>query len=95
MDPPEVSTAVNEASPFAQPVKTGYPIMRAKAAQLADSGVVFTDLTQVFAQHQEPLYVDDCCHVTEAGDEIIAAAIAERIKAWYATNGAAATPPGP
>jgi len=94
MEPAEIHKALNEKSPFARPVIAGYPIMQAKAAQLVEADVVFTDLTQVFSGHKEPIYRDDCCHVTEDGDEIIATAIAERIKAWYAEH-ADAGPPGP
>ncbi len=79
----EQGVAISKESPFARPVTIGYPLLRARAAQLAAGGVDFTDLTQVFANHPEPLYRDDCCHVTPAGDEIIATAIAARIKAWH------------
>jgi len=93
--PQEARLALNEASQFARPVRIGYPLLQAKAGQLAEAGVIFTDLTGAFAEHQEPIYKDDCCHVTEAGDEIIATAIAARIKAWYATNDAAGAPQAP
>ncbi len=72
-----------ESSRFAQAVKLGYPLMRARAADLARAGVVFTDLTQVFFDHPEPIYRDDCCHVSEQGDQIMATAIGRRIREWY------------
>jgi hypothetical protein len=82
----EAKVALNDRSPFARPVRLGYPLLRARVPQLLAAGVSFTDLTQIFADHPEPIYKDDCCHVTEAGDQLMAAAIAARIRAWYETH---------
>jgi hypothetical protein len=82
----EANVALSDRSPFARPVRLGYPLLRAKAPQLLGAGVAFTDLTQVFADHPEPIYKNDCCHVTDAGDQILAAAIAAQIRTWYETH---------
>lgn len=84
--PEEAQTAIHKESPFARPVTLGYPLLQAKGAELTAHGVAFTDLTQVFASHPEPLYKDDCCHVNETGDQILAEAIGSRIRAWHASQ---------
>ncbi|MFN0054385.1 MAG: hypothetical protein ACKV0T_19585 [Planctomycetales bacterium] len=78
----EAATALNDASPFARPVREGYPLLQAKGQRLVEQGVAFADLTRIFSEHPEPIYRDDCCHVNQAGDEILATQIAARIKRW-------------
>ncbi len=75
----EAKLAINEDSEFRIPVQQCYPIMRSKAESLRSAAVAFTDLTQLFADHPEELYVDDCCHLNPTGDEILATAIAAQI----------------
>lgn len=79
ISPAEAAVAVREFSRLCNAVRTGYPLMQARGPQLVAAGVRFTDLTQVFADHPEPLYVDTCCHVDEQGDQIMARAMAARI----------------
>lgn len=88
----EFQGALNKESPFMDPVRTGYPVMREMAPRLRAAGVEFTDLTQVFADHPERVYVDDCCHVNQEGDRIMAEAIAAQI-ALYFRNQPEARPP--
>ena len=76
----EKSKAINEASPFRIPVMSCFPMMRKRGEQLRRAGVMFTDLTTVFVDHPESIYKDDCCHVTDAGDAIMARAIAREIR---------------
>lgn len=61
-------------------IAEGYPLLAAAGAQLRSEGVRFTDLRRIFARHSEPLYVDDCCHVSADGDRLIAQEIARRIE---------------
>ncbi len=80
----ESSLTVNNVSIFNVPIGQCYPKMRAAADRLNNAGVSFGDLTQVFLDHPERLYTDDCCHITEAGDTILAKAIARHIRAaWH------------
>ncbi len=60
----------------AEVIARGYPLLTAAGARLRADGVRFTDLRRVFADHSEPLYADDCCHVGVAGDRLLALAIA-------------------
>ncbi len=81
--PVEASIAVSEESPFRVPVMQCYPLMQSKSDDLAKAGVAFTDLTRVFSEHPERIYKDDCCHVEDAGDILMANAIATHIKQFY------------
>jgi hypothetical protein len=77
--PAERRVAILPGHPYAEPVRRGYPFLRAAGAELRAQGVAFHDLTQVFAGVSEPLYVDDCCHVATEGTAIVADAIAQAI----------------
>jgi hypothetical protein len=70
--PEEAKVAIREGCPIGVAVRECFPIMRQEGKALKAAGVDFTDLTLVFADHPEPIYRDDCCHVKETGDEIMA-----------------------
>lgn len=76
----EAKDAINEKTLMCIGVRTAYPLMQARGPKLIEAGIVFTDLTRVFADHPEPIYSDVCCHVHPTGDEIMAKAIAAAIK---------------
>jgi hypothetical protein len=63
------------------PIEQGYPLLREEGQALARQGVPFSDLSQVFAQVEEPLYVDNCCHLSPRGNEILAREIGSRLAA--------------
>jgi hypothetical protein len=65
---------------YRRPVEEGYPLLRRAGRELVEEGVRFHDLTQLFAEVPEPIYVDTCCHVGERGNELLALAIAEAIR---------------
>jgi len=76
----EASIAVHEANPYRSAVQEGYPLLQARAAALRAGGVRFVDLTGMFRDHPEPLYVDDCCHVNRAGYVLMARRIAASVR---------------
>ena len=76
----EARVAVDSDSVWARAVANGYPLLRAQVPALLAAGVPFTDLTGVFAGHDEPLYVDTCCHLGPAGNAILAEHIAAAIR---------------
>lgn len=78
--PEEARVAIREDCPISVAVRKCFPLLQAQAPRLSAAGVDFTDLTRVFADHPEPIYFDDCCHVITAGDLIMAKAIATRIR---------------
>jgi hypothetical protein len=76
----EASVAVHETNPYRTAVQEGYPLLQARAPALRDGGVRFVDLTGMFRDHSEPLYVDDCCHVNRAGYVLMARRIAATVR---------------
>jgi hypothetical protein len=76
----ESSVAMDETSPHSRGVRACFPRMQTEGQRMARAGVLFRDLTRVFADHPEPIYIDKCCHVTEEGDVLMAKAIAAAIR---------------
>ena len=61
-------------------VEQGYPLLQEISRDLPGRGVNYFDLTGIFAGHTETLYRDTCCHVNDAGNELLAAAMARRME---------------
>lgn len=72
--------AINPQQPYRIAAETGYPLLIEAGRQLRARGVRFHDLTQVFMQHPETVYKDDCCHLNPAGNAILADAMATFIR---------------
>lgn len=81
MSAAERRVALTAGHPYADSVRRGYPLLRARGAALQGAGVAFQDLTQVFARENAAVYVDDCCHMNERGYALLAEAMAEAIRA--------------
>ncbi|MGQ0721724.1 MAG: hypothetical protein ACT4PE_09145 [Candidatus Eiseniibacteriota bacterium] len=64
--------------PWAQSVRTLYPLMRARAAELERAGISFGDLSGILESERRTIYYD-YCHLNQLGNEILA----ERIAAEY------------
>ena len=79
--PAEAATALNNASPYKASVQAGYPALIAAAPRLTDAGVAFVDGTAAFDNIAAPVYLDDCCHYTLAGNRALADLIAASILA--------------
>lgn len=61
-------------------VVRGYPKLQTAGKQLQSEGVRFRDLTNIFAEHTEPLYTDTCCHFNRLGNEILADHLAAAVR---------------
>lgn len=86
----EILVAIDEESgpsSMRAAVLHGYPLLQAAGRELVASGIDFTDLTKVYRDHPEPLYVDKCCHVGKRGNEILATSIASHIRAKLDLDG--------
>jgi hypothetical protein len=71
----ERRVAFRADSPMRAPVADGYARLRAAGAELAAQGVAFHDLSDVFRDVREPVYVDDCCHLNGLGNRLLGAAV--------------------
>jgi len=76
----EARVAINDSSPFRPPVEQGYPVLRRASARLEATGQFF-DATRLFDEEPAAVYMDDCCHYTELGNQLLADAIAARVLA--------------
>jgi len=60
-----------------------YPSLQNAVRELQEEGYAAADLTGVFDDHPEQIYVDSCCHPKAHGEEIMAEAMAkEIIRRW-------------
>ena len=75
----ERAVAFTEDHPYREGVEIGYPLLSRAGAELRSQGVSFVDLTTVFADEIETLYVEDCCHFNEAGNRLVAARVTREI----------------
>jgi len=86
----EARVAFNTGSPFKPGVVTGYPVL---LRQVELSGLrsreQFVDATRAFDGLTTPMYMDDCCHYTRAGNERMADVIAEAVLKLPAVSPAA------
>jgi hypothetical protein len=65
--------------PYRPVVEAVYPRLRAAGEELRLEGVEFVDLTEMFSEVEETLYIDTCCHVNTAGNALIAQRVVEAI----------------
>lgn len=77
--PAERAVAVHEDHPTRFAVERGYPILQARGLALQAEGIAFEDLTGIFTDVEEPLYVDACCHLGPRGNELLAREMARRM----------------
>jgi hypothetical protein len=80
IDAAEAAVAIRGGEAFAPFVARGYRALRERGPELRARGVHWHDLTQIYAGVDEPVYVDNIGHVGPRGNELMAAAIAERIR---------------
>jgi lysophospholipase L1-like esterase len=81
MSEAERKVAIHPGSRYGRGVRQGYPELIAAGRELRREGERFFDLTGIFSRVPEPLYVDDCCHLSSDGTERLAREIAARIVA--------------
>jgi len=79
----EKEKAYEAESPYRPVIENGYDQLRAAGVELKEAGVAFYDLSDVFEDVGQTLYVDNCCHFNAEGNKILAKAIAESIEASY------------
>ena len=61
-------------------VDRGYPLLRKFSRDLQSQGINSFDLTGIFVDHPETLYIDICCHLNDRGNELLAAAMLQRLE---------------
>jgi hypothetical protein len=72
----EKRVAILEKLPGRAYIEKGYPLLRQAGARLRGQGARFHDLSGVFAHSKDTFYTDTCCHFNQAGNEVLAVAVA-------------------
>ena len=80
MSPEERESAYNPDGTYGYFAARGYPLLREFSRDLPRQGVNYFDLTGIFGDRRETLYVDQCCHFNDRGYELLAAAMVERLE---------------
>ena len=72
----------------------GYPLLTDFSRELLRAGLNYFDLSRIFIDHPETLYIDRCCHLNDRGNELLAAAMVQRLEpALRRFGGARPEPP--
>jgi hypothetical protein len=74
----EGRVARSDASPFKKGAENGYPLL-VKESEGLKSRVTFLNATAIFDRESAAVYIDDCCHYTLRGNQLLADAIARQI----------------
>lgn len=74
----EAKVARSDASPFRQGAEKGYPLL-VKESEGLKTRVNFLNATGIFDRESAAVYIDDCCHDTLRGNQLLADAIGRQI----------------
>jgi len=80
MSEKERKTALLSDSKAGNAARRGYPFLVKKGKWLKQKGIPFYDLTMIFSDNSDQLYIDNCCHLNMHGYRLVAKQIAQRIK---------------
>ena len=72
--------------------RRAYPRLAQLGAKLQEQPINFFDLTGIFRDRYETLYVDKCCHLNDLGNELLAAAMVARMAPGLRRAATAAAP---
>jgi hypothetical protein len=74
----EAKVARSDGSPFRSAAEKGYPLLVTESVALK-SRVDVLDATGIFDREPSAVYIDDCCHYSLRGNQLLADAIARQI----------------
>ena len=75
----ERRVALSDASPFRAGAEKGYPVLVRESTAGALKTVNFFNAVDIFDHERSAVYMDDCCHDTLRGNQLLAEAIARQI----------------
>jgi hypothetical protein len=73
----EEEELLRKESPYRQPAQQGYPQLLKRGQELLDQGIAFHDLTGLFGDVSASVYADNCCHLHQLGNDMLARRLAE------------------
>ena len=74
-----IAFVAKEQSGYGYWYKKGYPAIVSHQQRLKDKGVNTTDLTFMFKDTPDEIYIDNCCHLNSKGSHRIIEKIVETI----------------
>ena len=77
----ERSVAFRSDHPYRLGARIGYPLLREAGETLRQEGDFFFDFSRLFEDVREPLFADNCCHLTADGYARFVDAVVESIAA--------------
>jgi len=81
----EQKIAILKTGGYGNVYKQSFPILQQRFSSLISQGVHFHDLTYMFENTPDTLYVDNCCHLNPKGYDIVSRKLSEIITADYYT----------
>ena len=75
----EKKVAFSDDTPYKEAVKLGYPLLLNRIAELKTNEVNIFNGVNILDNSQEFVYIDNCCHYTEKGEEILSDFMANSI----------------
>ena len=81
MSPEEQRRAINPARSGTEFLRVGYAKMRERGEELKKQGIVFHDASGIFGAVPEPVFADECCHLNQTGNRLLAKDVAEVLAA--------------
>ena len=79
MGPEEKLVAFDPKHKYRTGVINGYPRLIKAGTELKEQGVEFLDLTMLFSEIEDAIYIDNCCHYNDRGNSLLAGKIADHI----------------
>ena len=77
----EKKIALQVLHQYRVPAMDGYRFLINEGKNLLQQDVQYYDLTQIFSDNPDILYVDDCCHLNRQGYDLVAEYITDVIGA--------------
>lgn len=75
----ELADFYDPQSPAIPAYRDAYPQLPRFGAELRRQGINYFDLTQIFADHPETLYKDNCCHLNRRGNQLLAESMVQHL----------------
>jgi len=82
----EKKIAFDSDSPFREATELGYPVLLSKIDNLKQNGISFFNGVNILDNAKEIVYIDSCCHYTQAGENILSEFVANSIFTTLTTN---------
>jgi len=76
LSPDEIKMSRNASPDEAGAIRDGYPLLLAGQHSLQAAGVEFLNLSALYADEPEAMYVDGCCHLNAEGNRRLARSVA-------------------